>query len=50
MDLLDWEGNRTYAEYKVFKVASMDESYRLSVAGYMGDAGSVNILLICASK
>ena len=36
----------TYAEYKVFKVASMDESYRLSVAGYIGDAGSVNLLLI----
>ena len=39
VELLDWEGETKYAEYKTFKVASMEEGFKLSVSGYFGNAG-----------
>lgn len=37
-DLRDQEGNKRYAKYSTFQVAGSSTNYRLSVAGYSGDA------------
>lgn len=39
IDILDWEGNRTYAEYDRFRVAAEHDRYELHVSGYYGNAG-----------
>ena len=38
-DLEDFQGQRRYAEYSYFRVASSADNYRLSVSGYSGNAG-----------
>jgi len=39
VDLEDFEGNITYAEYTTFKVADEGDKYRLLIGGYSGTAG-----------
>lgn len=39
VDLLDWEGNLTYAEYDQFRVADENSRYELQVSGFYGNAG-----------
>ena len=39
VDLRDWEGNVTYAEYSKFNIADCGDKYRLVVGEYSGDAG-----------
>jgi len=44
VDLADWEGNTTYAEYDNFTVGSAQEKYRLaSVGTYSGTAGQYDV-------
>ena len=35
----DWEGNKKFANYDLFKIKSEEEGYELDVSGYHGDAG-----------
>ena len=37
----DFEGNTRFALYKNFSVSSEDDSFRLSIGEYSGDAGIV---------
>ena len=37
----DWDGGRSFAEYDVFRVDSHEDSYRLHVRGYHGNAGAL---------
>ncbi|OXA40014.1 Techylectin-5B [Folsomia candida] len=39
VDLEDWNGEKRYAMYDVFKVTGTQDKYRLTVAGYTGTAG-----------
>ena len=39
VDLEDFDGNITYAEYTKFKVADEGDKYRLLIGGYSGTAG-----------
>ena len=39
VDLQDFEGYITYAEYTTFKVADEADKYRLLIGGYKGTAG-----------
>ena len=39
VDLEDFDGNKTYAEYTTFKVAGEADKYRLLIGGYNGTAG-----------
>ena len=39
IDLEDFEGNITYAEYSTFKVANEEDNYRMLLGGYNGTAG-----------
>ena len=39
VDLEDFEGNITYAEYATFKVADQTDKYRIVIGGYNGTAG-----------
>ena len=39
VDLEDFDGNTTYAEYTTFKVANEADKYRILVDGYRGTAG-----------
>ena len=39
VDLEDFDGNVTYAEYRTFKVADEGDKYRLLIGGYSGTAG-----------
>ena len=39
VDLEDFEGNITYAEYATFKVADQADKYRILIGGYSGTAG-----------
>lgn len=40
VDLEDYENSKRYAEYKLFRVASGKNKYKLSFADYSGDAGN----------
>ena len=40
VELEDWDGNKTFAQYDYFKVGSYEYKYRLAVSGYSGDAGA----------
>ena len=39
VDLEDFDGHITYAEYTTFKVADESDKYRLMIGGYSGTAG-----------
>ena len=39
IDLWDWEGGKSYAEYSVFSLDNEEKKYALTVSGYVGDAG-----------
>ena len=39
VELEDWEGYKTFAQYDYFKVGSYEDKYRLAVSGYSGMAG-----------
>lgn len=39
IDLEDFDGQKRYAEYSSFRIASSTDNYRLNVSGYSGDAG-----------
>ena len=41
IDMEDFEGNTRFALYKNFSVSSEDDSFRLSIGEYSGDAGIV---------
>ena len=38
VDLEDFDGNKTYAEYTTFKVENKTDKYRLLIGGYSGTA------------
>lgn len=40
INLQDWEGGKTYASYKVFKLGNSKSQYELIVDDYYGDAGN----------
>lgn len=44
IDLEDFEGNITHAEYTSFKVADKADKYRLLIGGYNGTAGDSTTL------
>ncbi|XP_078701708.1 angiopoietin-related protein 7-like [Branchiostoma floridae x Branchiostoma belcheri] len=37
--MMDWDGNKRYAEYNTFRVSGESEQYRLTISGYSGTAG-----------
>ncbi|XP_070600469.1 LOW QUALITY PROTEIN: angiopoietin-4 [Erythrolamprus reginae] len=39
VELLDWEGNRAYAQYDKVRLAGERQRYRLALKGYKGSAG-----------
>ena len=39
IDLWDWEGNKTYAEYSEFYIENEEKGYQLHLNGYSGNAG-----------
>lgn len=39
IDIWDWEGNKTYAEYELFSIQDESNRYALHVSGFQGDAG-----------
>ncbi|XP_067027848.1 microfibril-associated glycoprotein 4-like [Acropora muricata] len=39
VDLEDFDGNVSFAEYSIFKVADGSDKYRLTIGGYKGTAG-----------
>ena len=39
VDMKDFDGNKTYAEYTTFTVADEADKYRLLIGGYSGTAG-----------
>ncbi|KAI8516539.1 Fibrinogen- domains (FReDs) [Branchiostoma belcheri] len=39
IDMMDWDGNKRYAEYNTFRVSGESEQYRLTISGYSGTAG-----------
>lgn len=39
VDLEDWDGDKKYSVYDMFKVASAQDNYILTVGGYWGTAG-----------
>ncbi|XP_078660007.1 uncharacterized protein LOC144904745 [Branchiostoma floridae x Branchiostoma belcheri] len=39
IDLEDWDGNKGYALYNIFRVSDEADGYRLHISGYSGDAG-----------
>ena len=39
VDLEDFEGEKRYAQYNIFSVSDFTDKYRLTLAGYSGDAG-----------
>nr|KAG5693354.1 hypothetical protein BaRGS_017647 [Batillaria attramentaria] len=39
VDLEDFDGNTTYAEYRNFSISGPDDFYRLHISGYSGTAG-----------
>ena len=40
VDLSDWKDQKSHANYNIFSVADRANGYRLTVAGYTGDAGT----------
>ena len=40
IDLTDFEGNSTYANYDHFEIEDFKENYKLTVADYTGTAGT----------
>lgn len=44
IDLEDWEGEKGYAMYDVFKVAGSGEQYKLTVDVYTGTAGKLMLI------
>ena len=44
VDLEDFDGNTSYALYKIFSVASEDDYFKLTVGQYSGSAGKTMIL------
>ena len=44
IDMEDFEGNTRFALYKNLSVSSEDDSFRLSIGEYSGDAGIVKTL------
>ena len=39
----DWDGQRSFAEYDVFRVDGQQDNYRLHVRGYHGNAGACQL-------
>ena len=39
IDMEDFDGNKRYAAYDIFKIGSASEKYKLMVGQYSGDAG-----------
>lgn len=39
IDLTNFDEDKRYAQYKVFKLGNATSNYKLSVSGYGGDAG-----------
>ena len=49
IDLEDFAGNKVYAKYSTFSVGSETEEYKLTVGGYIGDAGNDKIMYTTTS-
>ena len=43
VDLEDFDGNITYAEYTTFQVADEADKYRITIGGYNGTAGDLMV-------
>lgn len=41
VDISDFDGNTAYATYSTFSVGNASTNYKLSVAGYRGNAGEI---------
>ena len=41
--LEDLDGNIRFANYEEFKIEGPAENYKLTIGGYSGDAGNVNV-------
>ena len=39
VDLEDWDGNKSFANYQIFRIGSPLDIYWLEIAGYSGTAG-----------
>ena len=39
IDMEDWNGNITYAKYKIFRITDSTQNYALIIEGYEGNAG-----------
>uniref|UniRef100_A0A5F8GNZ7 Angiopoietin 4 n=1 Tax=Monodelphis domestica TaxID=13616 RepID=A0A5F8GNZ7_MONDO len=46
VELLDWEGNRAYAQYEGFQLGSEQQFYRLTLKEYSGTAGHQSGLVL----
>ena len=46
IDMWDWEGQRSYAEYDYFRVDGDAEKFTVHVRGYHGNAGTVCVNVI----
>ncbi|KAM4842233.1 angiopoietin-4 [Thomomys bottae] len=44
VELQDWEGQETYAQYEHFQLGSEEQMYRLSLSGYSGSSGNQSSL------
>lgn len=44
VDIENFKGEKRYAKYSTFKVGDDASEYRLSVAGYKGNAGMTHII------
>ena len=43
IDMWDWEGQRSFAEYDYFRVDGEHDKYMLHVRGYKGNAGKLSL-------
>ncbi|KAK2109743.1 Angiopoietin-4 [Saguinus oedipus] len=46
VELQDWEGHKTYAQYEHFQLGSEGQLYRLSLGGYHGSAGRQSSMVL----
>ena len=43
IDLEDFEGEKRFAKYRVFRVKHTEYLYKLIISGYSGDAGKLKV-------
>lgn len=43
IELEDWEGNTTFAQYNDFHISDSSDNYRLNISGFSGGAGMLHL-------